>query len=316
MDSRRPLGRRFAEGELFAMAAASTKSLTKPFGLLSALWLAAGGAYILYAWITYTGLYRWAAEWEMAQFGSYEAEGTVIGLFIALIGLPAGLLALLGKKLGRPAAGAGVTHAPPAKRQVSPRTFALIGLAAIAVAVGSGWLGYRKSQQPVAFEAVNLSDHRAPQSTHVEMTGVAQTGMIVEWEETINGNKTTTTYLPLTAPDWKESQPITYFLRPAVNAIAGPDGYHMIDANSPPFALTQKGVLFSNDLPGAVRTEYEKHGLTLASPAYVLDTKEDADLEIYWEVAAGAGITALVLLLSAALVPIAQRRAAKRQGRA
>jgi hypothetical protein len=298
------------------MSAASARSLTKPFGLLCALWLVGAAGYIGYAWITYSGLYRWAAEWEMAQFGSYEVEGTVVGLFVALIGLPAGLLALLGKALGRPAKGAAVTHAPPAKRQVPPRTFVLIGLAAIAVTVGSGWLGYHKSQQPVAFEAVNLSDHRAPQSTHVEMTGVAQTGMIVEWEETINGNKTTTTYLPLTAPDWQESQPITYFLRPTVNAIAGPDGYHMIDANAPPFALTQKGVLFSNDLPGAVRAEYEKHGFTLASPAYVLDTKEDAELEIYWEVAAGAGITALVLLLSAALMPIAQRRAARRQSRA
>ena len=298
------------------MSAASARSLTKPLGLLCALWFVGAAAYILYAWIAYSGLYRWAAEWEMAQFGSYEVEGTVIGLFVALIGLPAGLLALLGKALGRPAIGAAVTQAPPAKRQVSPRTFALIGLAAIAVAVGSGWLGYRKSQQPVAFEAVNLADHRAPQSTHVEMTGVAQTGLIVQWEETINGDKTTTTYLPLTAPDWQESQPITYFLRPTVNAIAGPDGYHMIDANAPPFALTQKGVLFSNDLPGAVRTEYEKHGLTLASPAYVLDTKDDAELEIYWEVAGGAGITALVLLLSAALMPIAQRRAARRQGRA
>ena len=298
------------------MSAASARSLTKPLGLLCALWFVGAAAYILYAWIAYSGLYRWAAEWEMAQFGSYEVEGTVIGLFVALIGLPAGLLALLGKALGRPAIGAAVTQAPPAKRQVSPRTFALSGLAAIAVAVGSGWLGYRKSQQPVAFEAVNLADHRAPQSTHVEMTGVAQTGLIVQWEETINGDKTTTTYLPLTAPDWQESQPITYFLRPTVNAIAGPDGYHMIDANSPPFALTLKGVLFSNDLPGAVRTEYEKHGLTLASPAYVLDTKDDAELEIYWEVAGGAGITALVLLLSAALMPIAQRRAARRQGRA
>jgi len=298
------------------MSAVSVKSLTKPFGLLCALWLVGGAGYIGYAWITYSGLYRWAAEWEMAQFGSYEVEGTVIGLFVALIGLPAGLLSLLGKAFGRPAVGAAVTGAPPAKRQVSGRTLALIGLAAIPVAAGSGWLGYHKSQQPVAFEAVNLADHRAPQSTHVEMTGVAQTGLIVEWEETINGDKTTTTYLPLTAPDWQESQPITYFLRPTVNAIAAPDGYHMIDANSEPFQLTQKGVLFSNDLPGAVRTEYEKHGLTLASPAYVLDTKEDAELEIYWEVAAGAGITALVLLLSAALMPIAQRRAAKRQARA
>jgi hypothetical protein len=296
------------------MSAASAKSLTKPFGLLSALWLIGSVGYIGYAGITYSGLYRWAAEWEMAQFGSYEIEGTVIGLFFALVAAPAGLLALLGKAFGRPAVGAAVTDAPAAKRQVSGRTLALIGLAAIPVAAGSAWLGYHKSQQPVAFEAVNLADGRTPQSTHVEMTGVAQTGLIVLWEEEINGNKTTTTYLPLTAPDWRDGQPITYFLRPAVNAIAGPDGYHMIAPTTASFQLTQTGVLFRNDLPGAVRAEYEKNGYTLASPAYVLDTKDDVELDIYWEVAAGAGITALVLLLSAALVPIAQRRA-QREGR-
>lgn len=298
------------------MSAASAKALTKPFGLLSALWLVGSIGYIGYAWITYSGLYRWAAEWEMAQFGSYEIEGTVLGLFVALVAVPAALLALLGKALGRPALGAVLTGTPAAKRQVSGRTLALIGVVAIGVAGGSAWLGYHKSQQPVAFESVNLADGRTPQSTHVEMTGVAQTGLIVLWEEEINGDKTTTTYLPLTAPDWRDGQPITYFLRPAVNAIAGPDGYHMIAPTSAPFQLTQKGVLFRNDLPGAVQAEYEKNGYTLASPAYVLDTKDDVELEIYWEVAAGAGITALVLLLSAALMPIAQRRAAKRQGRA
>ena len=300
------------------MPAASAK-WSNPFYLLFVVWLVGGGLYILYAWTTYSGLYRWAAEWEMAQWGSYEVEGTLVGLFFALIALPAGVLALLGKLLGRSDASAAFTAAmgKPAvgTRQVSPRLLALIGVAAIAVAAGAGWLGYHKSQQPVIFEAVNLADGKAPQSDHVEMTGVARTDMIVQFEETINGDKTVSTYLPLTAPDWTGSQPITYFLRPAVNAVAGPNGYQMLDANTAPFELTLKGVLFSNDLPGAVRTEYEKHGLTLASPAYVLDTKTDVDLEIYWEVAGGAGITALVLLLTAALMPIAQRRAQQRAQR-
>jgi len=300
------------------MPAASAK-WRNPFYLLFVVWLVGGGLYILYAWTTYSGLYRWAAEWEMAQFGSYEVEGTLVGLFFALIGLPAGVLALFGKLLGRSDASSAFTAAmgKPAvgTRQASPRLFVLLGLVALLVAAGAGWLGYHKSQQPVTFEAVNLADGKAPQSNRVEMTGVARTDLIVQFEETINGNKTETTYLPLTAPDWKDGQPITYFLRPAVNAIAGPNGYQMLDSNTAPFALTMKGVLFRNDLPGAVQAEYEKHGFALSSPIYVLDTKDDADIEIYWEVAGGAGITALVLLLSAALMPIAQRRAQARAQR-
>src|SRR5262249_51952095 len=86
-----------------AMSAASAK-WSNPFYVLFVLWLVGAGLYILYAWMTYSGLYRWAAEWEMAQWGSYEVEGTLIGLFLALVGLPAGALALLGKLSGRPAA--------------------------------------------------------------------------------------------------------------------------------------------------------------------------------------------------------------------
>ena len=119
------------------MSAASAKAPTKPFGLLSALWLIGGIGYIGYAWITYSGLYRWAAEWQMAQFGSYEIEGTVLGLFVALVAAPVALLALLGKAFGRPVLGAALAGTPAAKRPVSGRTLALIGLAAIAVAAGS-----------------------------------------------------------------------------------------------------------------------------------------------------------------------------------
>jgi len=289
--------------------------LRNPLYLLFMLVMVGGAAYILYAWMTYSGLFRWTAEWEMAQFGSYDVEGTFIGLLFLVVGVPALVLARIEK--ATKARRGSATAAPPrpaAPRQIPARALAFIGLAAILVAAGAAWLGYQKSQQPVAFEAVNLGDHRAPQTTHVEITGVAQTGMIVEFEETINGNKRVSKYLPLTPPDWQEGQPITYFLKPNIDAYGGPNGYETLDPNTPPFQLTQKGVLFSNDLPGAVEAEYEKHGLKLASPSYVLDANESADIEIYWEVAAGAGITALVLLLSAAIMPIAARRA-KARGR-
>src|SRR5215467_4918103 len=143
------------------MPAASAK-WRNPFYLLFVVWLVGGGLYILYAWTTYSELYRWAAEWEMAQFGSYEVEGTLVGLFFALIGLPAGVLALFGKLLGRSDASSAFTAAmgKPAvgTRQASPRLFVLLGLVALLVAAGAGWLGYHKSQQPVTFEAVNLAD--------------------------------------------------------------------------------------------------------------------------------------------------------------
>jgi len=297
------------------MSASSAKSPAKPLNLLGVLWAVAAGGYLVYAWISFTGLFRWAAEWQVAQFGSYEVKLTLLGLFILLM-LPAGLLmSLAGSMPGWLLWGASAAPAAAGKKQ-PVLAVVLLGLAAIPVAAGAGWLGYQKSQAPVTVETVDLAEHRAPQSTHVAMTGVAQTGLIVEFEESVGGNKTTTTYLPLTAPDWGLGQPITYFLRTNITMYFGPQGHFALDPNAPPFPMTQQGVLLRSDLPGLVAAEYEKHGFTLASPAYVLDPNESADLDIYWEVAAIAGILAFVLLLTAALMPIAARRAARRQGRA
>ena len=71
------------------MSASSAKSPAKPLNLLGVLWAVAAGGYLVYAWISFTGLFRWAAEWQVAQFGSYEVKLTLLGLFILLM-LPAG----------------------------------------------------------------------------------------------------------------------------------------------------------------------------------------------------------------------------------
>jgi len=49
-------------------------------------------AYVAYSAVTYTGLYRAAAEWQQAQFGSYGPERTFLLLLIGLC-LPACLAA-------------------------------------------------------------------------------------------------------------------------------------------------------------------------------------------------------------------------------
>ena len=60
---------------------------------LALAWCGAVLAYVAYTAVTYTGLYRAAAEWQQAQFGSYGPERTVIALLIGLC-LPACLLAV------------------------------------------------------------------------------------------------------------------------------------------------------------------------------------------------------------------------------
>jgi hypothetical protein len=165
----------------------------------------------------------------------------------------------------------------------------------------AGWFGYQKSIAPVAFEPVSLAEQHAPQSRHVELTAVAQTPLLVEYVEKINGQETTYTYLPLTPPGWRRSDPIAYFLRPNFNVYIGANRTFSIDPNTAPFPIVQKGVLFRDDLPGLVISEYEKHGFRLASSPVVLDTKLDSDTDIYFEIALGAGFFVVTAFAVAAI---------------
>ncbi len=47
-------------------------------------WCSVALAYLAYSAVTYTGLYRAAAEWQQAQFGSYGPERTFLLLLIGL----------------------------------------------------------------------------------------------------------------------------------------------------------------------------------------------------------------------------------------
>jgi hypothetical protein len=108
--------------------------------------------------------------------------------------------------------------------------------------------------------------------------------------------------MPVTARDWKETDPLIFFLRPHGNVLIANNQSYNIGPNAEPFEVKLPGVLFRNDLPGPVRAQYEKHSLKLASPYMVLDTNTKAELDIYWEVTALAAITGVVVLLVGGLM--------------
>ena len=255
--------------------------------LMSPLWAAAATLYIFYAWVTFSGLWRWLAELQVGLFGAYSLNMTMVALLVVVI-VPA---ALLRRWFGGPTPPAGrpLTAMPRAR----PRTLALIGVGLLVVAVGAGGLGYRKSQERVEFERLDLSHYQPPASTHVELTGLAHPGMSVTRPHSTNGSSIKSTYLPVTGRDWRRDQPITHFLKPA-EPIGG-------DA---PIEISLRGVLVRDDLPGIVAAEYEKHGLTLASPLYILDTKADADYAAYGIVAMGAVVAALLCLVMSVVVRV------------
>src|SRR5438105_11942594 len=56
--------------------------------VLSWLWLLAVIGYMAWSTFAFEGLYRWLAEWEMAQWGQYYRKWTAM-LPILILGMPA-----------------------------------------------------------------------------------------------------------------------------------------------------------------------------------------------------------------------------------
>ena len=265
-------------------------------------------AYAVYQAYSYTGIYKWFAEWQLAQFGSYNMRLTLAGAIL----LPALPVCLAAEMFGIPyrtkrqpgdaAAGRPATHA---------RWMMILGVLAIAVAGAAFLLGYQKSIEPIVTETVDLALAKPPQSDHVRMTAIARTDMIVRFEE----RGRLRVYVPLTAPNWTRTDPLVYFLQTNIDAYVGPGGQiQSLDAKTPPFRMTQTGVLVRNDLPGPVAEAFRRHNLTLASPHQVLELAPGADLAPYWVAAGVSGLLGFILLLVGGLASLQRRRAAVPSG--
>jgi hypothetical protein len=258
--------------------------------------------YAFYQAYSYTGIYKWLAEWQLAEFHSYNLRLTIAGA-ILLPALPVGLLAEI---FGIPyRTGWRPSNAPGARAPSHVSWIAAIGALALVVAAGAFLLGYQKSTQPVVTETVDLALGKPPQSDHVRMTAIARTDLIVKLEDR-SGLRF---YVPLTAPDWKRSDPLVYFLQTNVDAYVAPGGQILsLEAKTPPFRITQVGALVPDDLPGPVAESYRKHNVTLAATPMVLELAAGADLARYWIVAGVGALLGFVCLLVAGLAAIQQRR--------
>jgi hypothetical protein len=104
-------------------------------------------------------------------------------------------------------------------------------------------------------------------------------------------------------PQWHKEDPVVYFL--------SQDGDHL-DRDKHSFQIRQQGVLIRNDLPGAVASRYEKHGIKLGTPPIVLDAAEHDDLISYWITAALCGCFGLSMLFALLQIRIRERRVPKR----
>jgi hypothetical protein len=269
------------------------------------LYVAAVGAYVFYGWYSYTGLYRLAAEWQLEHYGSFSVKLSLIVPLLILI-IPGAVLArLFGVQDQLRAAGSGAG---------SPGMFALLGVVALAVAVGAGWFGYEKTTETVEVESLDLSKNDTSRSTHVAITGVAHTEYMIEFETKTTGRTTLDRYIPLTPAAWRRGEPLVYFLKTNATVYLPPGGGRMFEFSqrTPPFQMTtQPGILVRDGLPGPVGERYRKNNIAVASPPIMLDLAPGADVVPFFVTAGVSGLLGFCMLVAAGAVAMRQRRLAQ-----
>jgi hypothetical protein len=283
-------------------------------------WAIAVFALMSWCWYSYSGPYRWAAEWQLKQFGSYEVELTLVVPLLVLL-IPAGFIGGWGRPKPRP------VMTPEARVAAAKRNAgiaAALGLFAVLVGAAAGGVGYLRARMPPSYDnlVLNTGAEPAPSADLVVVTGTARTDMIVTLTETISGMTEKWSFVPLVGASWRSGDTVRFLLRTNQNAWIPPGGVgpgstvHMLTPGSPPFRMTtEPSVLARNDVPGVVRTEYEKAHVALDPAAAVVRQGADEMLTPYWAVAFGGGLVGFILLLTGLIGALTARKAAGPSGR-
>jgi hypothetical protein len=284
--------------------------------MLAIVWTLGAFLLMLFFWITYSGPYRWAAEWQMEHFGFYQEKITIFGPLIVLL-IPAGFLG----GWGPPAARAVITpDTKVANAKRIARIISLLGLAALLISATAGGLGYLRTQTPPTRGVLVLTTgiEPAPDVDLVTVTGIARTDLIIVYEETISGMVSRWSFVPLVSPVWRPGDPVRFLLRTNQNAWMPPPGVEgsrmprMLERGSPPFRMvTEPSVLKRHQLPGAVQTAYDKAHVALDPAVAVLEQSAGEVYAPYWITAALSGLVACCLLLAGLLGAINAKKAAK-----
>ncbi len=177
---------------------------------------------MLACWMTYSGPYRWAAEWQLKHFGSYEMKLTLFGPLIVLM-LPAGFIGGWGP-LERHATRTPALRVKSAQRNA--RIIAACGVMALLIGAAGGVLGYLKSQQSLSHAELRLINgtETAPVADLVTVTAIARPDLIVGYEETVAGSTSRWSFVPLVAQAWRPGQSIRFLLKTNQTAWMPPAG--------------------------------------------------------------------------------------------
>ena len=241
-------------------------------------------AYPFYSWITGTGLFRWFVELELTLQGNgpYEVDTSwlMIPVFVVTWGIFLAAYRAIGWLMSQPALSpATMSEAPAADnrtgqadvkrvQKIAVVFFLVSGVVSMVVAARIAWVCYRKSNEAVTYEPLNLADGIPPRTTHVKLTGLAVPSLEMRYNE-FNRSSHWEAYIPVLPPHWRQGDPVVYFLHPMHSDYLQHSG---------PVTIGQPGVLIRDGLPGPAAFLFKKHGIKLGTPPIVLETDREADL--------------------------------------
>jgi len=257
--------------------------------ILSCVWLLLVFGYMLWGAFTYAGLYRWAAELQVEQWGGYYKKWTAIlpGLILAL---PA-LFYLGWRGRIRQVAEA---HSPVAQARTAGRTARytlLIGL--VLMLIGGGAFAWSQtlpdgSEPPETIDAARLAAGAPPQ-TKVRLRGNDDAAARVQYLQR-GADERIIFYAGFRLEGEGKDGPLRLFI---ARNTPGPEALTTLQA----FLPEQTGYLVENGLPEDALNELRGRGLQVASPHYVLQTGDLARREPYYIAAALGGFTGFVCLI-------------------
>jgi hypothetical protein len=266
-----------------------SKGWQRVFVVLSYLWIAVVISYLVWGVITYSGLYRWLAEWQIAQWGGFYRKWTAAIPGITLC-LPA--IAYLGLHHRRRKA----TEAndPAAQARTGRRTARWTMMIGVLLLLGGGTAFAISQTLPDGSEhaepvnSARLVSGQAP-ATKIRIRGTedhaARTQVIRRGVE-----EGITFYAGFRLEGEAKDSPLRLFIE---RDTPGAEGLTTLQA----FLPEQSGYLVENGLPDEAIEDLRARGIQVASPHWLLLTSDLARREPYYVAAALGGFFGLVCLL-------------------
>lgn len=273
------------------------------------LWVILVVGYFAWEMHAYRGLYGWLAELQLAWFGKFDVGLTAIIPGAILAGPALATLGTRARWLERAEALAGDPAAITARTRRWSLVFAVLSALVAAGAYGWSTMLLDRTGQPARIDLAALGDAE-PYGGAVIISGFAVPALTLTYREDI-GVGIENRFVPLTAKG-AASGPLRFFLKTNATAaiLPGQIGIGRYDdPEGQPFRVeTQVGVLIPNDLPGPVRAAFERGGVALADPYYVLDLTPEGERLPYYVAAGVASLLAVCLLVLAIAQTILIRR--------